>query len=100
MTKENNKNSLQYTEAEDDKKLNLRPNSLKEFIGQNFLKSNLQAYIQSSKKTKNNLDHIILYGPPGLGKPLSLILFLMKKMLTFTQPRVQPFQKKVTLLHF
>ena len=36
MTKENNKNSLQYTEAEDDKKLNLRPNSLKEFIGQNF----------------------------------------------------------------
>ena len=37
MTKENNKNSLQYTEVEDDKKLNLRPNSLKEFIGQNFL---------------------------------------------------------------
>ena len=35
---------------------------------------------------------------PVLEKPLSLILFLMKKMLTFTQPRVQPFQKKVTLL--
>ena len=50
MTQDNNKNSLQYTEVEDDKKLNLRPNSLKEFIGQNFLKSNLQAYIQSSKK--------------------------------------------------
>ena len=80
MTEENNKTSLQYTEVDDDKKLNLRPNSLKEFIGQNFLKSNLQAYIQSSKKLK--IIWIILYFMAHLvlEKPRLLILFPMKKM--------------------
>ena len=49
MTQDNNKNSLQYTEVEDDKKLNLRPNSLKEFIGQNFLKSKIQKNLEILK---------------------------------------------------
>jgi|TARA_B100000287_G_scaffold431433_1_gene488665 Holliday junction DNA helicase RuvB len=101
MTQDNNKNSLQYTEVEDDKKLNLRPNSLKEFIGQNFLKSNLQAYIQSSKKTKNNLDHIILYGPPGLGKTSLAHIVSNEKNVNFHSTSGPAFSKKgdlVTLL--
>ena len=68
MNEKDKKNNLTKNEIEDDKKLNLRPSSLDEFIGQKFLKSNLKAYIESSKKRKKNLDHIILYGPPGLGK--------------------------------
>ena len=83
------------------KKLNLRPNSLKEFIGQNFLKSNLQAYIQSSKKTKNNLDHIILYGPPGLGKTSLAHIVSNEKNVNFHSTSGPAFSKKgdlVTLL--
>ena len=60
--------NLESKETLDDRKLNLRPRNLDKFIGQDNLKSNLKTYIESSKKRKNNLDHIILYGPPGLGK--------------------------------
>ena len=54
--------------TQEDKNFNLRPKSLDQFIGQNYIKSNLKTYIESAKKRKKNLDHIILYGPPGLGK--------------------------------
>ena len=67
MTNEQ-KINLESKEISEDKKLNLRPKNLDNFIGQDNLKSNLKTYIESSKKTKNNLDHTILYGPPGLGK--------------------------------
>ena len=46
----------------------LRPKLLKEFVGQEQLKENLSIYIQATKKRKEALDHILLYGPPGLGK--------------------------------
>lgn len=46
----------------------LRPKSFKEYIGQNRIKSNLQLAIDAAKKRKEVLDHILLYGPPGLGK--------------------------------
>ena len=56
------------SEIEEDKKINLRPNKIEEFIGQDSIKLNLQTFIKSSIKRKKNLDHIILYGPPGFGK--------------------------------
>lgn len=46
----------------------LRPQLLKDFIGQNSIKEMLEIYIQASIKRNEALDHILLYGPPGLGK--------------------------------
>ena len=46
----------------------LRPSFLKEFVGQSKLKENLNVFIESAKKRKDVLDHVLLFGPPGLGK--------------------------------
>ena len=53
---------------EDKNNLSIRPKKLSQFIGQDSLKSNLNTFIESSLKRKKVLDHIIFYGPPGLGK--------------------------------
>ncbi len=46
----------------------LRPKILKEYIGQNKVKENMKIYIEAAKKRGETLDHVLLYGPPGLGK--------------------------------
>lgn len=46
----------------------LRPRYLAEYIGQNQVKENLKIYIEAAKMRKEALDHVLLYGPPGLGK--------------------------------
>ena len=46
----------------------LRPKILKDYIGQIKVKENLKVYIEAAKKRKEPLDHVLLYGPPGLGK--------------------------------
>ena len=46
----------------------LRPMSFEEYVGQEKIKSNLKVYITAAKKRKEALDHVLLYGPPGLGK--------------------------------
>lgn len=46
----------------------LRPKALTEYIGQNKVKENLSVYIEAAKARKEPLDHVLLYGPPGLGK--------------------------------
>jgi len=48
--------------------LKLRPQRLQEFIGQNKVKENLDVAIQAAKSRGEALDHVLLYGPPGLGK--------------------------------
>lgn len=48
--------------------LSLRPKFLSEYIGQSKVKENMKVYIESAKKRKDSLDHVLLYGPPGLGK--------------------------------
>jgi len=55
---------------EEDKilEIELRPKRLKEFIGQDRIKENIEVFIKSAKKRKGLLDHILLSGPPGLGK--------------------------------
>ncbi|WP_124100867.1 Holliday junction branch migration DNA helicase RuvB [Ruminococcus sp. Marseille-P6503] len=52
----------------DDFEVSLRPKTLAEYIGQEKVKENLSIYIQAAKKRGDSLDHILLYGPPGLGK--------------------------------
>lgn len=46
----------------------LRPITMDEYVGQEKIKSNLKVYINAAKKRKEALDHVLLYGPPGLGK--------------------------------
>ncbi|NCC70413.1 Holliday junction branch migration DNA helicase RuvB [bacterium] len=47
---------------------NLRPRSLEEYIGQKDIKENLDIFIRAAKKRNENIEHVLLYGPPGLGK--------------------------------
>ena len=46
----------------------LRPKSLDEYVGQEKIRANLKIYIQAAKARSESLDHVLLYGPPGLGK--------------------------------
>ena len=46
----------------------LRPGSLKEYIGQEKVKQNLRVFIEAARQRGEPLDHVLLYGPPGLGK--------------------------------
>ncbi|MFQ5345812.1 MAG: Holliday junction branch migration DNA helicase RuvB [Mariprofundus sp.] len=46
----------------------LRPKSLDEYIGQEKIRANLKVYVQAAKARNESLDHVLLYGPPGLGK--------------------------------
>ncbi len=56
-------------EKEDEREeLSLRPQKLSEYIGQEELKRNLKVFIGAAKKRHEPLDHVLLYGPPGLGK--------------------------------
>ena len=48
--------------------LSLRPKRLSEFIGQDQLKSNLAVFLKAAQQREEPLDHLLLYGPPGLGK--------------------------------
>lgn len=53
---------------EDESELSLRPRYLVEYIGQQNVKDNLKIFIEAAKMRKEALDHVLLYGPPGLGK--------------------------------
>ena len=56
-------------ELEDiDVESTLRPSSMDDFVGQTKVKENLKVYISAAKKRGDALDHVLLYGPPGLGK--------------------------------
>ncbi|MBE3594461.1 MAG: Holliday junction branch migration DNA helicase RuvB [Candidatus Carbobacillus altaicus] len=53
---------------EDEEIFSLRPRTLGEYIGQQAVKDNIGVYIEAAKKRGQALDHVLLYGPPGLGK--------------------------------
>ena len=46
----------------------LRPDTLDSYIGQESVKNNMKVFIEAAKKRNEPLDHVLLYGPPGLGK--------------------------------
>jgi len=60
--------SAQPLEDEIQTELSLRPRRLKEYIGQQKVKANLEISIEAARKRKETLDHVLLFGPPGLGK--------------------------------
>jgi Holliday junction DNA helicase RuvB len=55
-------------EVENGFELSLRPRNLGEYIGQEKIKNNLSVFIEAAKGRREALDHVLLYGPPGLGK--------------------------------
>lgn len=55
-------------ENEEAQEFSLRPKNLNEYIGQTKVKENMKICIEAAKKRKQPLDHVLLYGPPGLGK--------------------------------
>ena len=57
-----------YSPEDVDLELSLRPRSLNDYIGQEKAKENLKIYIEAAKNRNEALDHVLLYGPPGLGK--------------------------------
>ena len=62
------KDILTKMALKEDEELSLRPQTLSQYIGQNEIKDMLHVYIQAAKKRVESLDHMLLYGPPGLGK--------------------------------
>jgi holliday junction DNA helicase RuvB len=60
--------SGEATDAEEQFELSLRPQRLAQYIGQQKVKDNLKIFIEAAKLRQESLDHVLLYGPPGLGK--------------------------------
>lgn len=59
---------LDANKQTEDEDSSLRPQTLKEYVGQKDLKENLEVFIKAAKMRNEALDHVLLYGPPGLGK--------------------------------
>lgn len=57
-----------FTPEDVDLEYSLRPKTLSEYIGQDKVKENMKIYIEAAKARGDSLDHVLLYGPPGLGK--------------------------------
>jgi len=68
MDFENRIVSPEYTYSDEETEISLRPKTLNEYVGQTKAKENLNIYIKAALKRRECLDHVLLYGPPGLGK--------------------------------
>ena len=60
--------TTQLTTEDEQVEASLRPRYLNEYIGQSHTKETLHIFIEAAKQRKEALDHVLLYGPPGLGK--------------------------------
>jgi len=60
--------STEYADEEKEMEVSLRPRNFDDYIGQTKVKENLKVYIDAAKERNESLDHVLLYGPPGLGK--------------------------------
>ena len=60
--------SPESSSEDSDIEVTLRPQTLNDYIGQDKVKENLAVYIEAAKRRHEPLDHVLLYGPPGLGK--------------------------------
>nr|WP_156136510.1 Holliday junction branch migration DNA helicase RuvB [Candidatus Soleaferrea massiliensis] len=68
MDLENRIAAPEYLEEDSQVEFSLRPKTLEEYIGQQKAKENLTVFIEAAKRRNEPLDHVLLYGPPGLGK--------------------------------
>jgi len=77
---------------DDESEISLRPQLLSEYVGQVALKHNLEVFIGAAKHREETLDHVLLYGPPGLGKTtLAYVLAneLHSKIRTINGPSIE-----------
>ena len=58
----------EYSAQDGETEISLRPKTLGEYVGQQKAKENLKIYIDAARQRRESLDHVLLYGPPGLGK--------------------------------
>src|SRR5438132_7719629 len=75
----------------------LRPRRLKDFTGQAKLKENLSIAIEAAKQRGEAMDHVLLYGPPGLGKTTLAAIIAEELQVTFTSTAAPVLQKKLDL---
>src|SRR6202041_3298685 len=75
----------------------LRPRRLADFTGQTKLKENLSIAIEAAKKRGEAMDHVLLYGPPGLGKTTLAAIRAEELELSFTNTSAPVMQKKLDL---
>jgi len=75
----------------------LRPRRLADFTGQTRLKENLQIAIEAARKRGEAMDHVLLYGPPGLGKTTLASIIAQELEVPFTQTSGPVMQKKLDL---
>src|SRR6185437_5435752 len=75
----------------------LRPRRLADFTGQARLKENLQIAIEAARKRGDAMDHVLLYGPPGLGKTTLASIIAQELEVAFTQTSGPVLQKKLDL---
>jgi hypothetical protein len=99
MDYENRIVSPDYIRDDNENENSLRPKTLEEYIGQEKAKQNLSVYIEAARQRGEALDHTLLYGPPGLGKPLWPVSLLTKWAVTSASPPVPPSSAPVIWLH-
>ena len=76
-----------------EEEIKLRPSCWDDYIGQEKLKKNLQVFIEAAKKRADVLDHLLLFGPPGLGKT-TLAHIISSEMQTSIKVTAAPMIEK------
>ena len=83
--------------AADSEENNLRPQHLEDYIGQEKAKQNLKIYLEAAKRRGEPVDHILLYGPPGLGKTRWRALLPTRWGCRSASPAARPLKSLATL---